>query len=35
VATAVGGSIIYFLSKAYYSRHGIDITLAFKQIPPE
>jgi amino acid transporter len=35
VVTAIGGSLIYALSKAYHSRRGIDIALAFKQIPPE
>ena len=35
VVTAVGGSIIYLASKTYNSRKGIDISLAFKQIPPE
>jgi hypothetical protein len=35
VLTAIGGAIIYQLSKTYYSRQGIDISLAFKQIPPE
>jgi len=28
------GLIIYYISKAYHGRQGIDITLAFKEIPP-
>jgi amino acid transporter len=35
VVTAIGGAVIYQVSKAYHSRRGIDISLAFKQIPPE
>jgi amino acid transporter len=35
VVTAVIGSVIYFASKAYYHSKGIDITGAFKEIPPE
>ncbi len=35
VASFVGGVVIYFVSKAYHARQGVDITLAFKQIPPE
>lgn len=33
--TAVGGAIIYALSKMYHSRRGLDISLVYKQIPPE
>jgi len=29
------GSVIYFVSKYYNKRRGVDITLAFKEIPPE
>ncbi|HUK29360.1 MAG TPA: amino acid permease [Candidatus Acidoferrales bacterium] len=35
VVTAVVGTAIYFGSKAYYHSKGIDITGAFKEIPPE
>jgi hypothetical protein len=35
VVTAIVGSVIYFASKAYYHSKGIDITGAFKEIPPE
>jgi amino acid transporter len=35
VVTAIGGAIIYTISKTYHARKGIDISLAFKQIPPE
>ncbi len=29
------GIVIYFVSKAYHKARGVDITLAFKEIPPE
>lgn len=35
VATFVAGVVIYLISKSYYSRKGVDISLAFKEIPPE
>jgi amino acid transporter len=35
VVTAIGGAVIYVISKMYHSRKGIDISLSFKQIPPE
>ena len=35
VVTAAIASVIYFASKAYYHSKGIDITGAFKEIPPE
>jgi amino acid transporter len=35
VGTAIVGAIIYGISKVYHSRKGINISLAFKQIPPE
>ena len=35
ILTAFGGALIYRLSKTYHARQGIDISLAFKQIPPE
>jgi len=28
------GVIIYFVSKSYYGKRGIDITLAYKELPP-
>ena len=34
-AVVVIGFIVYFASKYYYKSKGIDITLAFKDIPPE
>jgi len=30
----VAGVIIYVISKSYYSKRGIDITLAYKELPP-
>jgi amino acid transporter len=33
--TFVLGIVIYLASKSYYSKQGIDIGLAFKEIPPE
>jgi amino acid transporter len=35
VTSAVAGAAIYLTSKYYHSKHGLDITLAYKQIPPE
>jgi amino acid transporter len=29
------GALIYFVSKSYHKKRGIDISLAFKEIPPE
>jgi APA family basic amino acid/polyamine antiporter len=29
------GFVVYFLSKFYYKSKGVDISLAFKEIPPE
>ncbi len=34
-ASFIAGLAIYGASKAYYSRQGLDIGLAFKEIPPE
>ena len=31
----VGGLIIYVVHKQYLKKHGIDLSLAFKEIPPE
>jgi amino acid transporter len=33
--TIFGGLAIYFLSKWYHKREGIDISMALKEIPPE
>jgi len=30
----VAGIIIYLISKSYYSKRGIDISLAYKELPP-
>jgi len=30
----IAGIIIYAVSKSYYSKRGIDITLAYKELPP-
>jgi len=30
----IAGIIIYVISKSYYSKRGIDITLAYKELPP-
>ena len=30
----IAGVIIYFISKSYYGKRGIDITLAYKELPP-
>jgi len=35
VATYVVGMIIYYAAKAYRAKEGIDLSYAFKQIPPE
>jgi len=35
IVTAIGGAIIYLASKTYHAREGIDISLAFKELPPE
>jgi hypothetical protein len=34
-AVVVIGFVIYFISKYYYKSRGIDISLAYKDIPPE
>ena len=33
--TFLGGIAIYFLSRDYHRRRGIDISMLFKEIPPE
>ena len=35
IGVVIIAAIIYFASKTYHARHGIDISLTFKQIPPE
>ncbi|MDA4136587.1 MAG: amino acid permease [Thaumarchaeota archaeon] len=35
VVAFVLGLLTYFTMKAYHKRHGLDITLAFKELPPE
>jgi len=35
VAIIVVAAIIYFAMKSYHAGRGIDITMAFKEIPPE
>jgi amino acid transporter len=34
VGSFIGGIIIYVISKSYHSKRGIDITLAYKELPP-
>jgi amino acid transporter len=34
VLSFVGGIAIYAVSKSYYSKRGIDISLAYKELPP-
>lgn len=34
VGSFILGVIIYFVSKSYYGKRGIDITLAYKELPP-
>jgi hypothetical protein len=34
-ASFVGASVIYFLSKRSHIQKGLDISLVFKEIPPE
>jgi hypothetical protein len=29
------GALVYFVGHAYRKRHGVDISLSFKEIPPE
>jgi amino acid transporter len=35
VASFVLGALIFAVSKSYHKRRGVDITLAYKEIPPE
>jgi APA family basic amino acid/polyamine antiporter len=32
---AIAGLVMYYVAKTYRKRQGIDVTLAFKEIPPE
>ena len=34
VASFIAGIVIYQVSKSYYGKRGIDITLAYKELPP-
>jgi amino acid transporter len=34
VGSFIAGVIIYMVSKSYYGKRGIDITLAYKELPP-
>jgi hypothetical protein len=34
-ASFVGGLILYTARKYYFKKQGIDLSLAFKEIPPE
>lgn len=34
VGSFIAGLIIYVVSKSYYGKRGIDITLAYKELPP-
>jgi len=33
-ASFIAGLVIYAISKSYYSKRGVDITLAYKELPP-
>jgi hypothetical protein len=35
IGIIVVAAIIYLAMKSYHASRGIDVTLAFKQIPPE
>jgi APA family basic amino acid/polyamine antiporter len=35
VALLIIGAVIYFVMKAYYASKGLDISLAYKELPPE
>jgi hypothetical protein len=34
VISFIAGIVIYAISKSYHSKRGIDITLAYKELPP-
>ena len=33
--SVISGAVIYFASKSYHRRRGVDISLAYKELPPE
>jgi amino acid transporter len=35
IASFIAGAVIYLASKRYHAARGIDISLAYKEIPPE
>ncbi len=35
VGTFLFGVVVYYAMRAYHARHGLDISMAFKEIPPE
>ncbi len=35
ILSVVAGAAIYYASKSYHKRRGIDISLAYKELPPE
>jgi amino acid transporter len=35
IASFIAGLLLYYGCKSYYGRRGIDVTLAYKEIPPE
>jgi glutamate:GABA antiporter len=35
LASFIGGLILYLAHKSYLKKQGIDLSLAFKEIPPE
>jgi hypothetical protein len=36
VLSFVAGALVYFISRAYHkAKHGIDISLVLKEVPPE
>ena len=35
IASFIAGLLLYFGCKWYYARRGVDVTLAYKEIPPE
>ena len=35
ISTFIAGALIYLVSSWYHKKHGIDISLAYKEIPPE
>jgi hypothetical protein len=35
VSITAAGIVVYYLSQWYNKRHGIDVSLLFKTVPPE